>query len=214
MLVSHNHKFIFIHIPKVAGTSVIHALSPYIDKDDSLWLKRIASRVRFFEKFLMHPPHLTVQQVIDRFGQEKYADYFKFAFVRNPWDWQVSLYHYMRQERRHFQHEIACQFKDFKEYLYWRAKPENARLQCEHVLDKDGNIAIDFIGKFESINDDFENVCEKIGISANLRHLNRSRHRNYMDYYDDESRDLIAHVFKDDIELFGYAFNSFTEAKI
>ena len=70
-----------------------------------------------------------------------------------------------------------------------------------------GDILVDFIGKFENLEKDFNFICEKIGIDAELPHINYSKRKNkYRDYYTEETRDLIGEYYKEEIELFGYEF--------
>lgn len=207
MYISVERKFIFVHIPKVAGTSVIQALRPYVDKDDPLWLKKVSSKVTFLQKYLRHPPHLTAQQIRTRMGADVFGDYYKFAFVRNPWDWQVSLYHYMCQEPRHFQHKLANSFSGFEEYLQWRVKPENLLLQSAFITNDDGEVIVNYVGKLETIEDDFSAVCGELGVETKLPHLNKSSHKKYVEYYDDKTTEIVRGAFAKDIELFGYTFD-------
>lgn len=65
---------------------------------------------------------------------------------------------------------------------------------------------MDFIGKMENIEADFAHVCEHLGIRNTLRHLNKSEHRDYRSYYNEETKALVARTFRDDIETFGYSF--------
>jgi len=211
MLLSHRHRFIFIHVYKVAGTSMRAALEPYCEGG---WKRSMARNLgRFGVHWPPLPrPHLTAAQVRDMLPPEVFSSYFKFAFVRNPWDWQVSLYHYMRQRDDHKQSELVRGMDDFDEYIRWRVA-EDRHLQLEFVNDPaDGRRIVDYVGRIETVDDDFAEICRRAGLPPiQLPHTNRSRHRDYRSYYSDESRELVARAFKDDIEAFGYTFDGLAE---
>ncbi|RMF91729.1 MAG: sulfotransferase, partial [Nitrospinota bacterium] len=134
-----------------------------------------------------------------------YDRFFSFAFVRNPWDWQVSLYFYMLKTRDHFQHRLIHSMQGFEEYIRWRVR-EDRHLQKDFVTDEAGNLLVDFVGKYENLEQDFAQVCARIGIQAALPHLNQSGHRNYREYYNERTRNLVYDAFKEDIEFFHYTF--------
>jgi hypothetical protein len=76
----------------------------------------------------------------------------------------------------------------------------------EWLKDDEVKISIDFVGKFESINEDFEQIKNAIGLDAELAHLNASKRAGYQTYYDDETREIVAQWFREDIEAVGYYF--------
>ena len=66
---------------------------------------------------------------------------------------------------------------------------------------------IDFIGRFENLEEDFHYICEKIGLSnIKLPHENITRHKHYIKYYDDETRGIVAEIYVKDIKFFNYKF--------
>nr|WP_272508213.1 sulfotransferase family 2 domain-containing protein [Salinibacter ruber] len=206
-MISDKKNTIFVHNYKVAGQSIKQALrrwaSPKWQREMS-WLDRQFARVGFREKS-DYPSHLTAMEIRERFP-EIWDDYFTFGFVRNPWAWQVSLYFYMLETESHHQHDLIASMEDFDEYIHWRVN-EDKHLQSEFFCDADGRLMVDYIGRLESIREDFQTICEQIGVEASLPHKNASSHRDYRTYYSDRSRELVAEHFQEDIERFGYCFD-------
>jgi hypothetical protein len=203
-MISHSKKFIFIHSYKVAGSSISDVLSKY----EPHYLLRGALRKvgyhKYYPTLANFPQHATALFVRNLIDKETFNTCYKFVFVRNPWDWQVSLYHYMLQSQRHHQHNlIKC--LTFEEYVDWRVN-NDLRLQCEWFVDEQENMLVDFIGQFENLEKDFAKICEFLSIEMRLPHKNRSKHRSYRDYYNDRTYKLIQESFAKDIALFDYEF--------
>lgn len=211
MLISHKHRFIFVHIYKNAGSSIRDALLPfaYYNRLHELALK-LYKKVRIRPPLHINPEpcfnkHSKVSEIIGVVGQKTYDDYFTFAIVRNPWDWQVSLYNYMRKTSTHFQHDLARKFSDFPTYLRWRCT-EEIRFQKDFIYSVDGKLMVDFIGRYETIDEDFQTICDRIGIQVKLPITNVSKTKPYQEYYTPELIELVRKAFAPDIELFKYEF--------
>lgn len=208
MLLSHSRRFIFIHVYKVAGTSVRDALAPYAHRAGHVLTNRLRRRVGLsmvdpLASLGDHPTALDVRSVL---GKRTFDRYTKFAFVRNPWDWQVSLYYYMRGLPTHPQHKLIMSMRDFTDYIVWRCTQE-PRSQRRFLDDEQGNSLMDFVGRFETLSADFARVCQQLGLECTLGHANASkRARDYRSYYTDLTRTLVADTFRADIERFGYTF--------
>ncbi len=208
-MISHEHKFIFVHVPKSGGTSVENELA------------------------LSGPRHNTALQYREHFP-EIWERYLSFAFVRNPWDRVLSYYTFRRQVRQ-LEAEASLTFKEWllrtaenvragnhaalnaelapvygvgtlveNDPEGWRVKFDNAL----HMLsDERGNVIVDFVGRFERLQQDFDVVCEKIGVERSvLPVLNKTEHGPYWSYYDEDCRRLVAELFRDDIEYFDYRY--------
>ena len=134
-----------------------------------------------------------------------YDSFFKFSFVRNSWDLEVSLYHFMRQEQTHFQHEIAKSLPNFEAYVEWRLT-QNRRHQRDFLADKNGDLIVDFVGRYDSLEKDFGTICRRIGVEAKLPHLRRSAHAHYSEYYNDRTKALIEEYHRVDIDTFHFEF--------
>jgi len=184
-----NGPYVFIHINKTAGTSIGNAIG------------------------LPVKHHQTAKEIIARIGGDKWNTAYKFTLVRNPWDKVVSHYEYRRKRNKT---EVATRNVSFSEWVkktygtdkdpFFYNNPKAFQPQVEWLKDDQGKIAIDFIGKFESISDDFDQIKNIIGIEAELPHLNASKRAGYQSYYDDETRQIVAQWFHEDIEAFGYSF--------
>lgn len=205
MIISHRKKFIFIHVYKVAGTSIYTTLKKYESINSRIY--RFLSRnypKLFTVKF---PPHTKACELKQALPPGIFNSYFKFAFVRNPWDWQVSLYCFMLKQKKHSQHHIVSKM-NFEEYIEWAVNTQ-LNLQKDMLFSEKNELLVDFIGKFENLEEDFRKVCEIIGINdTQLPHVNKSPRNktSYREYYNEKTKELVYQGFKTDIELFGYEF--------
>ena len=148
--------------------------------------------------------HAKAKQIRDYLGKNIYDKYFKFSIVRNPYDLQVSLYHYIKQSKGHRDYEVANKLS-FKEFVR-REISNKALRQSDFLNDEKGNMIVDYIGKIEELQQSMGDICNKIGIQqVDLGHKNKSdRKSNYMSYYDEELKEEVYEYFKEDFELFGY----------
>lgn len=208
MVISHSKKFLFVHNYKVGGTSMRRSLrrfdvkswlkSPFADK----WLMLTGKAPKVFS--YNYPTHDTAAELKAKLPEDIFQDYYKFGFVRNPWDWQVSLYTFMVKNTKHYQHELIKSMKDFDEYIHWRIENE-VRLQKRFFYDEQGNCLVDYIGKIEELEKGLEHVGKELGVSLKMHHLNASRDNNkYKKFYTQKTLDMVTKAYAEDIETFGY----------
>jgi hypothetical protein len=220
MLISYSHKFIFFHVTKAAGTSVKEALKVYAQEPEHFKIARPSQQVegqpnKFYEMWESLLWHAKARDAKKELSEEVYNSFYKFAFVRNPWDWQVSYYHFILKETTHIRHEQVKAMSGFQEYLEWVIATKNpfpkgaTKLQKEIITDYDGTVIVDFVGRYETLAQDFQRVCHILGIESSLPHLNRSSHQDYRSYYTETTRKIVEEYFKEDIELFGYTFDGY-----
>jgi hypothetical protein len=218
MLLSPRHRFLFVHIAKTAGTSVRAALERVRRRDPYYWLMFPCHRLshltghRLGTKFPRHAKAIAAKEMLPK---EFYDSLFKFAFVRNPWDLQVSSFHHIRRERPHY----LQGHDDFESFLRWKLDPSrpyqyhidtSIERQSDYVIDLHGSLIVDFVGRYERLQDDFAEACRRIGIGTpELPHRRQAtdRERDYRPYYSDETAELVAAHFRPDIERFGYGFD-------
>ena len=218
MPVSHKNKVIFIHIPKAAGSSVVRALDIPHPTENPDHKPYFSARLTSEEKAkygLEHHVwwiHLFASELKIYLPDDIFREYFKFAIVRNPWDRAVSYY------IRHV--SVDETFENKNSFEKWilsyeflnKITPAVEVLipQKLYITDEKGNLLVDFVGRFESLEEDWKKVCQKAGISASLPHINTSSHEHYSFYYNKKTRRVIADAFRDDIEMFGYTFEDRT----
>lgn len=189
-MISHQHKFLFIHIPRTGGTSIESQFQYNTAKEQN--------------------KHWNLNDWKNHLSDENLESYFKFAFVRNPWDVIVSKYfdkgwYSSPLHGRGGEIGYHCG-KSLKYFLdhYQPAKHEHG----DSLLDYFDPEQMDFVGRFENRTNDLEYICKKIGININANKKVRShRHKkHYAEYYDDETRQIVAERYAKDIEYFGYKF--------
>ena len=196
MIISHSHKFVFIHTPKTSGSSISYLLNKYsknlalpkdIDIDTWGW------QIPLHEQG-MHQPYRFIKEHIP-------ADYYVFAFVRNPFDMLVSG----------FRHKIKLDFDNFIMYkMFSEPKLFYKWTQWEYLSIND-QIQLDYVGKFENIEQDFNNIAEQIGIKEcytdiPLKNVTNYNKEHYRDYYNDETREVVENRYAKDLEYWEYKF--------
>ena len=210
--ISYEKNFLFVHIPKTAGKSVGTLLQPYAENPThhlaNRWLERIGIRVNHFGPYRgkRFRSHSTAKLIQSHLPRNVYESLFKFAFVRNPWDALVSQYHFVTSspDNKRYQQVAGKSFEQFAHW--WLSKPEKAR-QKHYVTNDNGNCIVDYIGRFESLTEDFYKIMSVIGISGNLKHIGPSKHRDYRTYYKDKLAEYVGNVLASDADYFGYHFD-------
>jgi len=220
-MINDKYRFIFMHVPKVAGTSMEDALLNVEGTERPSWY------------------HLRRERIIARKLRDN-LDYHFFMFVRNPWDRVVSTYRHSMRNRIN-RHKIdkpkplpdRVRFVSFREYVialhrkFFLGKPaecltefdhHHTRRQTIYVPNPDkkyfrvrlkGEVENIFIGRFEQLNEDFNYITNLIGL-GNLelpqRDWGSEGKVDYKEWYVDETREIVAETYKKDIEMFGYEF--------
>lgn len=212
VIISYSHRFIFVHVPKSAGTSINRALDPFAHRTEHLLVNRLLAAVGIhvnhytYHKWKRFRRHATAREARRHLPARVYHGFFKFAFVRNPWDRMVSQYHYILRKTSHHRHKLVKSLGGFEAYLKFEIT-RNKPLQKDFVTDARGRLLVDFVGRFERLADDFASICNAIGIEAELPHACRTSHTNYRSYYDPRTIELVASHFGEDVDFFGYTFD-------
>ncbi len=207
MIISHAQRYIFFAIPKTGTHSVRRALREHLGEED---LEQVGlfvhKRFPFPEFANIQHGHISTRQIRPVLGEETFNSYFKFAFVRNPYDRFVSYCAFMSRESDIFQTDPQRYMK----YVIREARPvEHLLFQPQHqmVTDEQGWLELDFVGRNETMQASYDEICARLGIpSTTLERVNSSRHRPWQEYYD---RDLVGWVgdfYRRDLELFNYRF--------
>lgn len=205
-MISNKYKYIFFHTPKCGGSSIEKILlqneTNLTDEAfiDVFWADNLSKEIKkeFFigkinKSEAQARQHCTTDILKNKFPN-KFKSYFKFTFVRNPWDKAVSEWLYFLKIKPNYRLE-------FKNSIQTYPFIEHCWLQ-KHFAHN-----CDFVGRFENLQEDFNIVCDKIGIARQkLPHENKNKRKHYTEYYDDETRDIVAQKYAKDIEYFGYKF--------
>lgn len=173
-MISHKHKCIFIHIPKTAGMSIEKAFATSLGLDfyksqcPPLGLSFNVNR----EIGPLSLAHLPAKDYVplSYLSEELFKNYFKFSFVRNPYDRMVSIYKYFGYHR-------ILSFEGFLKYRLpkmWKERYDFLMPQVNYIYDEDGKLLVDFVGRFENLKEDFEEMRKNIDTPVNdLFHINK-----------------------------------------
>ncbi len=232
MLLSHKHKFIYVKTLKTASSSIEIALSKFLGEDDIItasrpdlqrqrgegrqaqnfrtdheavpkqpFIKRLLGRPeRYHHPSIGYYEHMPAWRIKTYIGEDIWNSYYKFSFERNPWDRQVSYYNYKYRGRDNpisFEKSLKNKKKAFV-YNY-------------ELYSIDGEIALDFVGKYENLAQDFQKVLNTIGLDKDVslpftNVTKNSSTKPYRSFYTDESRRIIGEWYRPEIEKFNYEF--------
>lgn len=170
-------------------------------------LNKFNVKVLGFINYSPFPKHSDVHFIIDKIGKDVFDSYFSFGFVRNSWDWQVSVYKYILKSKNHENHKLISSMDDFEEYIKWRcADIRRVRFQRDFLYSEEGKPLVDFVGRFENLNDDFQKVCNHLGINTSLGRKNVSNTVPYQENYNEETKKMVEKTYKRVIDFFGFKF--------
>lgn len=207
MIISHRHRFIFAAVPKTGTHSVRQALREHMSVADIEQVGLFVNKRFPYEQLAaIRHGHLSLQQVRPYVGGEIFDGYFKFAFVRNPFDRFVSYCAFMTRDRDAFQRAPQAVMHHF---LFVEPPEQHVLFQPQHTVlaDANGALLTDTVGRVEDMQASYDAICSRIGIpSRALDHVNGSKRGGYRGYYNDELRIGVAKRYARDLELFGYDF--------
>ena len=203
---SESLNFVWIDLPKVASTSI---------------------RKKLMEETIDFRTLALDSKLVDNIGEvdfnNKFKNCFIFCFVRNPWDRLLSFYKMIKQRDGRLKRFQRVYYNHYKKKLlindnFFEFSGFCNRL-CEFLEIKHNfidhiNLQTSFlyktpyfIGRFENLQQDFDIICDKIGIpKQQLPHINKTKHKCYTEYYDEETRKIVAEKYAKDIEYFNYKF--------
>lgn len=232
MIVSHKHRFIFIKTQKTAGTSLEIALSAICGPDDIItaispddegqrqkltgkgpqndqipftkyslkdWGRLLLKRKK--ARYYNHMPARVLKKLL---RQEIWDSYFKFCFVRNPWDRMVSFYSWKKEL------EGSETFEDFVH------GPEARRLKGLSMYTENGRLLVDKIYRYEQLGESLDDIASRLKITELILPTYKAKETDrpaYKTFYNSSSREAVAKQFAGEIELFPYGFEPSTNMK-
>lgn len=229
MIISHKHKFIFIKTSKTAGTSIEIALSKYCGSEDivtpiddndekirrnlglmgpqNFIVPKSCYGIRDWRRFIFkdirpkYREHASAEEIRQYIGKEIWGSYFKFCFVRNPWDRMISLYYWHNQEEPR---PSLSEFLDSRLVLKFHDAGKRG-------YTTKGKIAVDKVFFYENLEVDLESARIACGlpeslILPNAKGKSRKDRRDYRKILNNEQIEKIRNISKPEIELFGYKY--------
>lgn len=206
-MISDTHRCIFVHIPKCGGSSIEALLWPGKRTESELWMGFVDD---FHNKYQTGGlQHLHADQIRTEVGEERFGSYFKFGFVRNPFDRAVSQFAYMRN-RADLRSFIGMGEGDsFSRYLRLIERRLHVQWEPQYrfVCGHDDTLVVDFVGRFEELDAGMARVLAVLGVELKaLPHENRGTRGPYRDYYRRADRRAVERLYAKDLELFGYDY--------
>ena len=207
MIISALHRFVFAAVPKTGTHSVRQALREHMGPDDLEQVRLfLEKRFPIPELARLGHGHVTLQQVRPFMSKADFEGFFKFAFVRNPFDRFVSFCAFMTRGTNMFERDA----KGVMRHILFTVRPvDQIVFQPQHIFvtDEQGALLSDYIGRVEQMQQSYDEICRRIGIAATpLDKINASQRGDYRQYYDQQLIDGVSELYARDLELFGYDF--------
>ena len=205
MIVSHRHRFIFFAVPRTGTHAIRTALRGSLGPDD--WQQQsLTEQVRLPVPALARigHGHVTLSQARAHLPEAICRDYFKFACVRNPYERFVSACAMLNRRNPGY---AGNETSFMKRALGVRRFRERAlvRPQADMLVDERGALGMDFVGRYETLQESFDEACERLGITAPpLVQGNATEHGAWTDYYDEELLRVVTEFYRRDFDVLAY----------
>tara|TARA_B100000900_G_scaffold378936_1_gene363459 strand:- start:12285 stop:12950 length:666 start_codon:yes stop_codon:yes gene_type:complete len=184
---------IFIHIPKTAGISLVNAVYGDVSNEGH-------RKVDFYKKIF----------------KKNFNNFFLFSFVRNPYERLYSAYKFLQSGGMNIHDQNAFKkylisYNNFEDFIYNGLTKQivneiiHFRLQSEFICNDYGEIIVDFVGKYETIEKDISQLSNLINKDISLPYLNRGKEKkSYDKIYTDEMKEIVYRIYRKDFEIFNY----------
>lgn len=228
-MISHDHKTVFVHVPKCAGQSVETA---FLADVGLTWETRAPLLLRPNDRRELGPPRLAHLIAADYtrchyLSKELFDSYYRFAIIRDPWSRAVSLYRHLDLNmpfRVFVEDWLTQQFqrRDW-EGNFWFVRP-----QADFVM-SEGRLLVDDLVRFEKLSEEFGAAARKSHLRSPLPHANRTidreyrkprsltkrlkaatqkdrrdRHGRWQEFYDGALAETVGKIYAADVDAFGY----------
>lgn len=225
-MISHEHKFIFIHIPKCAGTSVESYFGHLTDNtgrggQDHRPIRLLQTPIPYLQAFstaenrfclarrLYHACRLHSNPRNRRtLTAAQYECYFKFAIIRDPWSRVYSWYRNVMRDPLHLKKYGIERSMDFYTFLD-RFGGRGMLAPIDFWLKEfDGNVRLDALIKIGSLATEFPEICENFGVKNAYLPLKNQAEENVSleEVYDVEGRKKIEEIYCAEIRRYGFSF--------
>ena len=205
MIYAESQKFIFFAVPKTGTHSVREALRPHLSSAD--WEQQL----RYGEQLSPVPEiaainhgHVSYRQLSSVVGSETLSRFFRFAFTRHPYDRFVSVCAFLARTDPSYKHNPTEWMKNALK------RPQfcnRVLVASQHALlsDENGGLGLDFVGRYESLQVDFDAICDRLKLpQVPLAHRNSSEHDSYEQLLDNGLRDALWERYEQDFLSFNY----------
>ncbi len=225
MIVNHSHHFIFVHVPKAAGTSVTELFSQYSsyrDLEVGGTLLGEALQTQFKRRFGL-TKHATAKEILSVVGDADWGSFLKFGFVRDPYARAQSMFHFMKRWRGNKDMDPLAFMDKMPDFRTFVLSPQFRKQKKSRILwpqaawlqDDDGKMLVDIVGRVESLDDDLRAVLERLpsiaptdAVASEAPKKNKSASDddalNQLLSQDAEVEARIYESYKVDFESFGY----------
>src|SRR5215216_4002902 len=236
MIISHEHKFIFLKTRKTAGTSIEIALSRFCGEEDMITpINRPDERLRqelsypgpqnfdvlasrnvrddgrppSARKRIGYYNHMPAERVRGLIGTNIWNEYFKFCFERNPWDKALSLYFWRTRNEPQSRPSLLEFLRHENEKRL--AKGRNCKLTNVGIYSIGRDIAVDYIGLYEKLDSELEGIAALLNLPEGIelpraKVVHDKERRHYREVMGQEERSIVAQACAREIAYFGYRF--------
>ena len=206
MIFSESRKFIFFAVPKTGTHAVRAALRPHLSASDWEQQLRYGQQLSPLPEIAaINHGHVSYQQISDVIGEGALTTFFRFAFTRHPFDRFVSVCAFLAITDASYIENPTGWMKRALQRPQFRQRVLVAS-QSSLLSDQYGGIALDYVGRFESLQTDFDAICVRLGLpTVSLEFKNTSAHEAFQKLLDDELREVLWERYEEDFATFNYS---------